>query len=240
MLGEHDRRFEFPQQRDEFRHGKTVVAHLDHMAQRAALELARQQLEKFAEIGIVELLGRRELPQHRAEAVAKLQHAGIIKPFHGIAGLRQHPPVGGEARPLQRKHKTVRHFARPFAKALRLLRAVIGAVDLDRGQLRRGIFQFLRLRQLLRIKHPAPRREGPAADRRYRCWRHSGRRFSGAWSRHELMVQRDNGAVGSSLIKPFVIGQFASCAANKIASAASRRQRPLIRAKKRAPENRSL
>jgi hypothetical protein len=33
------------------------------MAQRATLELSRQQLEKFAEIGFIEFLGRRELPQ---------------------------------------------------------------------------------------------------------------------------------------------------------------------------------
>ena len=164
MLGEHDGRFEFAQQRDEIGHAETVVAHLDHVTQRAAFELARQQFEEFAEIGFVEFLGRRELPQHRAEPVAELQHAGIIKPLHGIAGLRQHAAVGGEARPLQREHEAVRHLARPFAKALRLLRAVIGAVDLDRGQLRGGVGQLLRLRQLLRIKHAAPRLEGPAAD----------------------------------------------------------------------------
>jgi hypothetical protein len=40
------------------------------MAQRAAVELARQKFEEFAEIGAVELLGRRELPEHRAEPVA--------------------------------------------------------------------------------------------------------------------------------------------------------------------------
>src|SRR5438045_3564416 len=52
----------------------------------------------------------------------------------------------------------------PFAKALRLLRAVIGSVDLDRGQLRGRVLKFLRLRQLLRVKYPAPRLKGPAAD----------------------------------------------------------------------------
>jgi hypothetical protein len=41
---------------------------------------------------------------------------------------------------------------------------VIGAVDLDRGQPGGRVFQLLGLRQLLRIEHPAPRREGPAAD----------------------------------------------------------------------------
>ncbi len=134
------------------------------MAQRLALELARQQFEKLAKVRFVEFLGRRELPEHRTEPVAEFQHAGIVKPFYGIAGFRQHTAVGGEARSLHRKDKTVGHLARPFAKAFRLLRAVIGAVDLDRGQFRRGVFQLLRLRQFFRIKHPAPWRKGPAAD----------------------------------------------------------------------------
>src|SRR5262249_29518874 len=42
--------------------------------------------------------------------------------------------------------------------------AVIRAIDLDRGQLRGGVGRLLRLRQLLRIEHAAPRLEGPAAD----------------------------------------------------------------------------
>ncbi len=134
------------------------------MAQRTALELARQQLEKLAKICFVEFLGRRELPEHGAEPVAQFEHASIVEMLDGIAGLRQHAAVGGEARPLHREHESIRHFARPFAKALRFLRAVIGAVDLDRGQFRRRVFQLLRLRQLLRVKHPAPRRKGPAAD----------------------------------------------------------------------------
>ena len=41
---------------------------------------------------------------------------------------------------------------------------VIGAVNLDRGQLGAGVFQLLRLRQLLWIKYPAPRRKSPTAD----------------------------------------------------------------------------
>jgi hypothetical protein len=140
VLGEHHRRLEFSQQRDELGHAKTVVPDLDHMAQRAPLERARQQFQKLGEIGFIEFLGRRELPQHRAEAVAEFQHAGVIEPLHRIAGLRQHPPVGRKARPLQRKHKTIGHLARPFAKAFRLLRAVIGAVDFNGSQLRGGIF----------------------------------------------------------------------------------------------------
>ena len=134
------------------------------MPQRASLQLPRQQLEKFAEVGFVELLGGRELPQHRAEPVAQFQHAGIVEAFHRIAGFREHPGVGREARPLQREYETVRHFAGPFAETLGLLRSVIGAVDLDRGQFGGGVFEFLRLRQLFRIENAAPWRERPAAD----------------------------------------------------------------------------
>src|SRR6185437_10707626 len=51
-----------------------------------------------------------------------------------------------------------------LAEGLRRLAAVVGAVDLDRGQLAAGVLQLLGLRQALRIEHPAPRLEGPAAD----------------------------------------------------------------------------
>ena len=164
MFGENHRRLELPYQGDELRHREAVVPNFDDMAQRAAVEFARQQLEELAEIGRVEFLGRRELPEHRTQPVAEFQHPGIVEALHRIAGLRQHAAIGGEARPLQRKHETIGHLARPFAKTLRLLRPVVSPVDLDRGQLRRGIGKFLRLRQLLRIKHPAPRLESPAAD----------------------------------------------------------------------------
>src|SRR6185437_5201379 len=150
--------------RDKGRRAEAVVPDLDDMAQFPSVDLARQQFQEFAEIRFVELLRRRKLPQYRAEPVAELEHTRVVEMLDGIAGLRQHAAIGGEARALQREYKTVRHLARPFAEALRLLRAVIGAVDLDRGQLRGGIGQLLRLRKLLRIKHAAPGRERPAAD----------------------------------------------------------------------------
>src|ERR1700704_3984095 len=103
------------------------MADLDHMAQRAPLELARQQLEKLAKVSFVEFLGRRELPQYRTQPVAELQHAGIVEPLHGIARFGQHPAIGGEARPLHREEKTVGPLAPPFAKPLGFLRAVVSA-----------------------------------------------------------------------------------------------------------------
>ena len=101
----------------------------DHVARRPG------ELEKLAEVDFVEFFGRRELPQHRAEPVAKFEHAGVVEALHRVAGLGQHSAIGGEARPFQREHKAVGHLARPLAKALGLLRTVVGAVDLDRGEL---------------------------------------------------------------------------------------------------------
>src|SRR5580693_919996 len=129
-----------------------------------AFKFARQKLEEFAEIRFVEFLGRRELPEYGAEAVAEFEHAGIVKPLHGIAGLRQHAAVGGKARAFQREHKAVGHLARPLAKTLRLLRAVIGAVDLDRGEFRSRVLQLFGLDEFFRVKHPAPGLKRPAAD----------------------------------------------------------------------------
>src|SRR5437870_5399261 len=52
----------------------------------------------------------------------------------------------------------------PFAEAFRPLRAVIGAVDLDAGQLRAGVFQLALLREALGIEIIPPLRVDPAAD----------------------------------------------------------------------------
>src|SRR5690606_26533468 len=105
------------------------------------------------------------LPVDRAELVLKLQHATGEEAFDGLPGLRQHLAVGREAWPLQGEDEAVRRLVMPLGEARRLLRTVIGAVDLDRGQLRGGIFQLALLRQLLRIEGTAaPRLIGPAAD----------------------------------------------------------------------------
>src|ERR1700692_655285 len=129
-----------------------------------AFKFARQKLEEFSEIGFVEFLGWRELPEHGAEAVAEFEDAGIVKPLHGIAGLRQHAAVGGKTRAFQREKKAVGHLARPFAKTFRLLRTVIGAVDLDRGEFGGRVLQFFGLDKFFGIEHAAPWLERPAAD----------------------------------------------------------------------------
>jgi len=61
------------------------------------------------------------LPEQRTEPLAKLQNARIQKTLDGITGFGQDAPVGGEARPLDRKHKTLGHGGRPLAKTFRLL-----------------------------------------------------------------------------------------------------------------------
>src|SRR5271155_3735536 len=96
--------------------------------------------------------------------LTELGHAGIEKPLDGVAGLFEHTPVGGKARALEREDEAVRNFARPFAKRRRRLRAIEGAVDLDRGQPFARITEFLRVRQAFGIEHAAPRLAGPAAD----------------------------------------------------------------------------
>ena len=72
-----------------------------------------------------------ELPEQRTEPVAQLHDAALEKTPDRVARLRQHAAVGGKARAFHRKNETVRHLAGPFAKTLRLLRAVEGRVDLD-------------------------------------------------------------------------------------------------------------
>ena len=66
--------------------------------------------------------------------------------------------------PLSENTKSSGVSSGPFAEARGLLRAVEGAVDLDRGELAAGVFEFARLRQSLRKERAAPGLEHPAAD----------------------------------------------------------------------------
>src|SRR5262245_2460427 len=163
-LDEHDRDGELAQQRDERRYDEARVPHLDHVAQRLALELAGQEREKAGEIVGVEFLPRVELPEDRPELGLELRYAARKEALDRIAGLGEDAAMGGIARPLEREHEIIRRLARPFAKALRLLRAGERAVDLDRGQLASGIFELARLRDPLGIELPPPGCEYPAAD----------------------------------------------------------------------------
>ena len=73
-----------------------------------------------------------------------------------FARLRQHPAVGGKARTFQGENKILGRFVMPFAEAFRLLRTVIGAVDLDAGEVGAGIFQLPFLGEAFGIKVIAP------------------------------------------------------------------------------------
>src|SRR5262249_2391321 len=116
MVGVDRRHAELTKQRDECRRLEAVVANLDHVPQATSVEAAGQQLEKSAEVGLVELLERRELPEQRAELAAELSDAGVEKPLDRLAGLHEHAAVGDEPRSLDGEHKIWRHLARPFAE----------------------------------------------------------------------------------------------------------------------------
>jgi hypothetical protein len=57
------------------------------MADCAPIEFCRQQFEKAAEIGWIELFGRRELPEQWAKPIAEFGYPGIKKAFDRVTGL---------------------------------------------------------------------------------------------------------------------------------------------------------
>ena len=52
------------------------MARLDHVIEFQPVKLVRQMVEEAGEVVAIELLERRELPQHRPELVAQLGEAG--------------------------------------------------------------------------------------------------------------------------------------------------------------------
>lgn len=57
---------------DEARIFEAFMTDFDGVAQWQSVELAGQQLKKRAEVGLVEFLGRRELPEQGAEFVLQV------------------------------------------------------------------------------------------------------------------------------------------------------------------------
>jgi hypothetical protein len=143
---------------------KTGVAHFQHVTQRLAVEFAGQVVEEGAEIVRVEWPPRRHLPQDRSQAIAHLGQAAMDETAGALAGVGQSLALDDVARCLQREDETFRGFRRPFRVGGRFLRAVEGAVDLDRPQLAAGVFQLASLHEFGWIEVVAPRRVGPAAD----------------------------------------------------------------------------
>src|SRR6185369_9796390 len=70
------------------------------------------------------------------------------------------------ARALDGEHEAVRRRGGPLAPALGLLGGIVGGVDLDRRQPAAHEVEFVRLAQAVRVEHPAPGLEHPAADAR--------------------------------------------------------------------------
>ena len=150
-------------QRQEFRRVEALVAHVERMPQGPAPRCARQQGQKSFEVLGIELLGRHELPDDRAELVAERLDAAANKALDRFAGRRQQLAVGGEAVGFEREHEAVRRLVAPPCEGGRFEGAVVGAVDLDRRQLAAGVLQFLAVRQALGIEIIAPGLVGPAA-----------------------------------------------------------------------------
>ncbi len=140
------------------------MSDLDNVVERPRVETFRQMSQELGEVGFVERCERRELPEDGAELVAKLGQSRGKESLDEIAGLGEHLALGDEARTLQREDETVRRGVGPLPEALGRLQPVMGGVDLDGGEVARGIGQLIRLAKTLGIEHAAPWRIDPAAD----------------------------------------------------------------------------
>src|SRR6185369_68286 len=129
-----------------------------------AAGLVGQQFQERLEVGGIEFLGRQELPIDRAELFFQFRDAACEEALDAGAGFGEHAAIGREARALDREHEALRRLRPPAREALRLLRAVIGAVYFDRGHMLAGIFQLALLAEPLGIERAAPRLERPTPD----------------------------------------------------------------------------
>src|SRR4029077_7434166 len=127
-------------------------------------DFTRQQFEERGERAFVDPRARRELPQDRPELVAQFNNPACDETVDRRAGTGEIGPVRRNAQPLEREDEILRGLVVPAAEARRLLRAVEGAVDLDRREPAAGIAELARLRQARRVEDAAPRRIDPATD----------------------------------------------------------------------------
>src|SRR5207237_6747856 len=119
---------------------------------------------KSREIGRIEFFARCHLPKHRPELRFQLEQAARKEALDRRTGFGEDAAVGRELRTFEREDEIVRRFRRPFAKTVRLLRAIEGGIDLDAGEFAAGIFQFTRLWQPLGIEVAAPGLEYPTSN----------------------------------------------------------------------------
>ncbi len=76
-----------------------------------------KMVEKFGEIGRVEFLEGRELPQHRPELRPQLGEAGVEKALDEVAGVGEHLCLRDKPRAFDGEDEIFRCRLRPFAKA---------------------------------------------------------------------------------------------------------------------------
>jgi hypothetical protein len=99
------------------------VPHFDDMANLAAFDTFRQQLEKGFTIGGIKAFRRQELPIDRSELFFEIHDAGRKEALDRRSRLGEDAPVRGEPRSLEREHEPLGRLLAPSGKALRLLRA---------------------------------------------------------------------------------------------------------------------
>src|SRR5690606_9235145 len=134
---------------------KTVgVANFQRMPLAAAVDPLRQQLQECREVVAVHCSPRFALPDQRPQAVTEMAYA-VAEVLDLPAGSGQLARGDDALWRLGRKHETFRRGIAPAGIDMRLLRAVIRAVDLDAGQLLAGEFQFTALHQPDRIEGAA-------------------------------------------------------------------------------------
>src|SRR5690606_23470694 len=152
------------EQGKEIGRAEAFVVHLDSVTDRPAIGIRRQQIEKSREVIRIKLLRWQELPVYRAELVLQLHDAAGEKPLDRRASFGELAPVRREPRTLYGKDEIVGSFVMPLGKALRLLRAVVGTVDLDRCQLAACVFELAAMGQVGRIEGAAPGFEYPSPN----------------------------------------------------------------------------
>ena len=136
VVGVADRRAALAGQRDEVRVAEAVVARLQHVAQLQPVCGRRGSRSRKPDMSAaVVFLGVGELPEQRPQLVAELGDTRVEEPLDRLLAVGQDLPVGAEPRALHRELEAVGRLGRPLAEALGLLRAVVGGVDLDRGEL---------------------------------------------------------------------------------------------------------
>jgi hypothetical protein len=124
----------------------------------------RQQLEKGSEVVGVERLRRRELPDDRPELGPELGQPAGDEALDRLPGFREDATIGGVARRLDGEDEVVGCRIAPLGEAGRALRAVVGRVDLDRGDAPAQVLELTRVSEAGRIEVVAPGLVDPAAD----------------------------------------------------------------------------